>query len=148
MDVSDLIIDKIKDQTTTVKTHCELMELKTENSNLELKHLMEQCFLEQDTRLKGIETTIKEVSSSQALLAKTLLKLIEDAKKGKSSEVSVKEQRGQQGEGVSRSSKGPTVQGHAGHGASGSSQVKIEPKKNLEMLSAQEMEDFTKLFEK
>ncbi|GAB2283800.1 hypothetical protein Dimus_018289, partial [Dionaea muscipula] len=38
MDVADLIFEKIKDQTTIVKTHCELMELKTENSNMELKH--------------------------------------------------------------------------------------------------------------
>ncbi|GAB2290322.1 hypothetical protein Dimus_024602, partial [Dionaea muscipula] len=59
-DVVNLISNKIKDQTSIVKTHYELMELKTKNSNMELKHLMEQHFLEQDTRSKRMETTVKE----------------------------------------------------------------------------------------
>ncbi|GAB2270188.1 hypothetical protein Dimus_005092, partial [Dionaea muscipula] len=64
-DVADLLKGKIKDHST-------LIELKVEESGKDLQYLMEQKFLEQDTKLKEIEETVREVSSSQALLTKAL----------------------------------------------------------------------------
>ncbi|GAB2286133.1 hypothetical protein Dimus_020557, partial [Dionaea muscipula] len=68
-----------------IKDHSTLIELKVEESGKELKYLMEQKFVEHDTRLKCIEAVVNEVSCSQDLLTETLLKFIENVKKGKSS---------------------------------------------------------------
>ncbi|GAB2284222.1 hypothetical protein Dimus_018688 [Dionaea muscipula] len=76
LQVADLVSEKIKEQSTQ-------MQLKVEESGMDLKHLVMQKFLEHDLRVQTIEETVKEVSSSQALLTETLLKFIEDAKKGK-----------------------------------------------------------------
>ncbi|GAB2283938.1 hypothetical protein Dimus_018420, partial [Dionaea muscipula] len=58
-DVGDIILDKLKDLTSTVKTHCELMEVNAENNKLELRHLMEAGFLKQDSKLADIEKIVK-----------------------------------------------------------------------------------------
>ncbi|GAB2276295.1 hypothetical protein Dimus_011027 [Dionaea muscipula] len=83
--VANLISDKIKNQST-------LMELKVEESEMNLKHLVEKKFLKNDIRRKGIEDTVKDISKSQALLTESLLTFIEDAKTG---EDSGGEQKGQ-----------------------------------------------------
>ncbi|GAB2265754.1 hypothetical protein Dimus_000790 [Dionaea muscipula] len=75
LQVADLVYEKIKNQST-------LIELKVEESGLDLTHLIEQKFLENDIKLKSIDDTANDVSKSQALLIESLLTFIEDAKKG------------------------------------------------------------------
>ncbi|GAB2294492.1 hypothetical protein Dimus_028697, partial [Dionaea muscipula] len=60
MDVGDLILTKVNDQSSVVKDHCELLELKTENNNMELKHQTEAKFLEQDTKLEAVQKVVQE----------------------------------------------------------------------------------------
>ncbi|GAB2281455.1 hypothetical protein Dimus_016043, partial [Dionaea muscipula] len=52
-DVADLLKEKIKD-------HSALVELKVEECGKDLEYLVKQKFLEQDSRLKNIETTVQE----------------------------------------------------------------------------------------
>ncbi|GAB2270474.1 hypothetical protein Dimus_005368 [Dionaea muscipula] len=57
LQVADLVSENIKDQSTK-------MQLKVEESGMDLKHLIEQKFLEHDTRLHIIEETVKDDSKS------------------------------------------------------------------------------------
>ncbi|GAB2281709.1 hypothetical protein Dimus_016279, partial [Dionaea muscipula] len=55
MDIGDVILAKVRVQSSIIEDHCQFMELKTENNSLELKHMMEQRFLEQDNKLDIIQ---------------------------------------------------------------------------------------------
>ncbi|GAB2268497.1 hypothetical protein Dimus_003454 [Dionaea muscipula] len=58
--VAEKISEHLNDQTKNVKGHCELMKLESENGNMKLRHLMERKFMEQDSKLSGIEKVVKE----------------------------------------------------------------------------------------
>ncbi|GAB2281887.1 hypothetical protein Dimus_016450, partial [Dionaea muscipula] len=49
---------KVADVNEDVKTRLGLMELKVENNNMELKHLMEKEFLEQNIKLDDVASTV------------------------------------------------------------------------------------------
>ncbi|GAB2276155.1 hypothetical protein Dimus_010891 [Dionaea muscipula] len=57
LQVDDLVSEKIKDQST-------ILQHKVEESRMDLKHLIEQKFLEHDIRLQSIEETVNDVSKS------------------------------------------------------------------------------------
>ncbi|GAB2284376.1 hypothetical protein Dimus_018830, partial [Dionaea muscipula] len=99
-EIAGKISEHLNDQTENVKGYRELMKLQSENNS------MEQRLMEQDNKLNSNQKVVQEVSSSQALLTETLLKFIEDAKKGESSGGSGKEQRGQLAQRTGGSSKG------------------------------------------
>ncbi|GAB2283947.1 hypothetical protein Dimus_018429 [Dionaea muscipula] len=141
LSVADTISKDLKTFTKDNRTRSKIMELKFEQSGMDLKHLFEQKFLENDNMRQGIEDTIKEVSKSQATLTDLLLNFIENSKK---EEDSGKEQRGQGSRVLSEGSK-------EGEGSrTAYSKLKEEPRitNPSQSLSSAGLIQFRKLFEK
>ncbi|GAB2288920.1 hypothetical protein Dimus_038032 [Dionaea muscipula] len=150
MEISDLLLGKFRDQHKTIKDQFELLELKNTSNNLELKHLMESKFLEQNLKIDEqnlkideqnlmmdqVIKTVHEVKTSQELLTQTLLKFLDDTKKG---EGSVSKEQRSEGHHHQQSFRGGSSQ------YEGKSKTIIQ-KPQSETLSMQEMREFEGLF--
>ncbi|GAB2265986.1 hypothetical protein Dimus_001017, partial [Dionaea muscipula] len=79
--VADIVSSKVTSLSTKNQHRFTILEKQIELSELNVKRTFEQRFLENEDRLKNVETTVNEIAKSQDSLTELLQNFIEDAKK-------------------------------------------------------------------